>query len=118
MSSRSFATGICASKAWSRPAAALASGSRGAAGLERQAAARLLREDRQRGVVLLEWIEPGTPASNISDDIERTRVVARLVPHLWLASGSAGGRGELPFVDAGWRPSGTMPPPSSCQQAF
>jgi streptomycin 6-kinase len=44
---------------------------------------RLLADDRDRGVLLLERLQPGTMLSTLADDEEATRIAARVMRQLW-----------------------------------
>lgn len=44
---------------------------------------RLLADDRERGVLLLERLRPGTMLSTLVDDEEATRIAARVMRQLW-----------------------------------
>ncbi|MBN1954466.1 MAG: phosphotransferase [Anaerolineae bacterium] len=46
-------------------------------------AVRLLDADPEEGILLLEWLEPGTPLSDLDDDKEATGIAARLMRSLW-----------------------------------
>jgi streptomycin 6-kinase len=44
---------------------------------------RLLEVDRERGAMLLERLEPGTPLSSLDDDEQATAIAARVMRQLW-----------------------------------
>ena len=45
--------------------------------------ARLLDSDRERGVLLLERLNPGTMLSNLTDDVQATSIAAGVMLQLW-----------------------------------
>lgn len=61
-------------------------------------AAQLLDADPDRGALLLERLEPGTPLTSITDDEQATRIAAQLMRELWRPVPS-----QHPFPEvAGW----------------
>jgi streptomycin 6-kinase len=46
-------------------------------------AVRLLARDRERGALLIERCEPGTPLATFADDDEATRIAVAVLRHLW-----------------------------------
>ena len=59
---------------------------------------RLLEGNAAQGVMLLEWVKPGTPLSDVADDEQVTDAAVRVMRRLWRPAPVAGGEHGLATV--------------------